>query len=81
MDENCDGIALIIDNDNDGQNSSVDCDDNNPNIGPIRAAGTACDDGNPNTVNDVILPDGCSCAGTIFNPNACLLYTSDAADE
>jgi len=67
VDENCDGIILVIDNDNDGQNSSVDCDDNNPNIGPIRAAGTACDDGNPNTVNDVILADGCSCAGTIGN--------------
>ncbi len=81
VDENCDGIILFIDNDNDGQNSSVDCDDNNPNIGPIQAVGTACDDGNPNTVNDVILAGGCDCAGTIFNPNACINRGGDADND
>ena len=81
VDENCDGIILVIDNDNDGQNSSVDCDDNNPNIGPIRAVGTACDDGNPNTINDVILTDGCSCAGTFFDPNACINNGGDADND
>ena len=34
IDENCDGIILIIDEDGDGFNSDDDCDDNNPNIYP-----------------------------------------------
>jgi len=34
VDEDCDGIALIIDEDRDGFNSSVDCDDNNPRVYP-----------------------------------------------
>ncbi|MEL7020396.1 MAG: MopE-related protein, partial [Bacteroidota bacterium] len=34
IDENCDGIALVIDNDMDGFNSDEDCDDENPNINP-----------------------------------------------
>ena len=34
VDEDCDGIALIIDNDNDGFNSDEDCDDENPDINP-----------------------------------------------
>ena len=29
-----------------------------------QTAGTACDDGNATTINDVILADGCTCAGT-----------------
>jgi hypothetical protein len=34
IDEDCDGLWLIIDNDQDGYNSSKDCDDNDPNINP-----------------------------------------------
>lgn len=34
IDENCDGIALIIDDDMDGFNSDEDCDDTNPDINP-----------------------------------------------
>ena len=34
IDENCDGLIEVIDNDGDGSNSSVDCDDNNSNIFP-----------------------------------------------
>lgn len=32
IDENCDGIVLIIDKDQDGYHSDEDCDDNNPSI-------------------------------------------------
>ena len=28
IDEDCDGVALVIDNDKDGYNSDVDCNDN-----------------------------------------------------
>ena len=34
IDENCDGITLIIDDDMDGFNSDEDCDDTNPDINP-----------------------------------------------
>lgn len=34
IDENCDGITLIIDEDMDGFNSDEDCDDNDPDINP-----------------------------------------------
>ena len=34
IDENCDGVALVIDDDNDGFNSDEDCNDNDPNINP-----------------------------------------------
>ncbi|MFT6017305.1 MAG: hypothetical protein ACI9CQ_000078 [Saprospiraceae bacterium] len=34
VDENCDGIALMIDVDMDTYNSDVDCDDNNPAVNP-----------------------------------------------
>jgi hypothetical protein len=34
VDENCDGLVLVIDNDMDGFNSDVDCDDDNPDINP-----------------------------------------------
>ena len=50
------------DNDNDGVCAADDCDDSNAAI--PTTVGTTCDDGNPNTINDVILNDGCTCAGT-----------------
>ncbi len=34
VDENCDGIAEIIDNDGDGYNNEEDCDDTDPSINP-----------------------------------------------
>jgi len=34
IDEDCDGIAQVIDLDGDGFNSDEDCDDNNPDINP-----------------------------------------------
>ena len=34
IDYNCDGINLIIDNDQDGFDNSVDCDDENPDVNP-----------------------------------------------
>ena len=34
IDEDCDGIALIIDDDGDGYNSDEDCDDDNPIVNP-----------------------------------------------
>jgi len=55
-----------IDVDNDGICANVDCDDTNPNFPMI--VGTSCDDGNSATTNDVILADGCTCAGTIPCP-------------
>ncbi len=34
IDENCDGVIRVIDNDGDGFNSDEDCDDNNANVFP-----------------------------------------------
>jgi len=56
----CEG-TLFVDNDGDLVPADEDCDDNNPAI--PAAPGTSCDDNNANTVNDVILADGCDCAG------------------
>ena len=42
VDENCDGVSLIIDIDMDGINSSEDCDDNNASVYP--GATEVCDD-------------------------------------
>ncbi len=59
-DENC------TDGDGDLICADEDCDDNNPNI--PATPGTACNDNNPQTTNDLILPDGCTCAGTVIPP-------------
>ncbi len=52
IDENCDGIAVIIDNDGDGYHSTDDCDDTNPLINPL--AIELCDsvDNNCNGMSD-----------------------------
>ncbi|HHM21974.1 MAG TPA: hypothetical protein ENJ20_08110, partial [Bacteroidetes bacterium] len=50
------------DADNDGTCDADDCAPNNPAF--PATPGTACNDGDPNTTNDVVQPDGCSCAGT-----------------
>ncbi|MEO0779205.1 MAG: lectin-like protein, partial [Bacteroidota bacterium] len=57
-----------IDNDGDGVCVADDCDDLDANI--PAAPGTSCDDGDAGTENDVILADGCSCAGTPIDPCA-----------
>ena len=59
------GAGQPVDADNDGVIASEDCDDNDPSVPAI--PGTACDDGNADTENDVILADGCDCAGTNVN--------------
>ncbi len=56
----CMGVPCT-DADNDGLCMEDDCDDTNPNLPAV--AGTSCDDGDPNTTGDVILADGCTCAG------------------
>ena len=37
IDENCDGMIMIIDADNDGANSDIDCDDEDASISPLKA--------------------------------------------
>ncbi len=51
------------DNDNDGYCDYEDCDDNDANF--PQPVGTACDDNDPTTINDMILSDGCTCAGMV----------------
>jgi len=54
--------ANCTDNDNDGICQEDDCNDFNPNL--PTTPGTQCNDNNPNTENDIIQPNGCTCAGT-----------------
>jgi len=69
-DTDTDDVTVTIkDADQDGVCTDVDCDDNNANL--PTTPGTACNDNDPTTVNDVILADGCACAGT-FDPCALL---------
>ena len=51
----------VVDADNDGVCSTLDCDDNNPNF--PQPVGAPCNDGNSATKNDQIQADGCTCAG------------------
>lgn len=60
------------DTDGDGVCNNVDCQPNNAAL--PATPGTPCNDANANTTNDVIQPDGCSCAGTPIN--ACNNLTS-----
>ena len=55
----CDNLGGDVDGD--GICAADDCDDNNPNLPAI--PGTSCDDGDSTTTNDIILADGCGCAG------------------
>jgi len=52
---------LVVDADNDGVCSTLDCDDNDPNF--PKPVGAPCNDGNPATKNDQIQADGCTCTG------------------
>ncbi len=58
------------DADGDGVCANADCNDNDASVGAQQNPGTSCDDGDPNTTGDVILNDGCSCAGTV-QPGPC----------
>ncbi len=53
--------VIVEDADNDGVNSTLDCDDSDPNF--PKPAGAPCDDGNFRTQHDQIQADGCTCAG------------------
>jgi len=60
----CQGmLSCAVDNDGDGVCADTDCDDTNPNL--PTTPGTGCDDGNPDTTGDIILQDGCTCAGSL----------------
>ena len=62
------------DMDNDGVCDGEDCQPNNPFY--PNTPGTICDDANDMTSNDVVQADGCSCAGTTVDVDACDLdYT------
>ena len=59
------GVLVLLapaDTDGDGICDDEDCAPQNENL--PAAPGTACNDNDPNTVNDLILDDGCTCAGT-----------------
>jgi hypothetical protein len=79
IDENCDGIILIIDEDMDGFNSSEDCDDENPEVNPDAEEivyNGLDDDCNPETLDDdldedgFILADDCDDNNPGINPDA-----------
>ncbi|GEM_PF-6349350 len=65
-DANCNCISgAVQDADSDGVCDAEDCAPNDGNY--PKTPGTGCDDGNPQTENDVIVGDGCDCAGTPVN--------------
>lgn len=60
---------LVVDADNDGVCSTLDCDDLDPNF--PKPVGAPCNDGNSTTENDQIQADGCTCAGNAGQPIDC----------
>ena len=71
-----DGCDECDDSDGDGICNDEDCQPNNPNLPTTQ--GTTCNDNNANTENDVILADGCTCAGTPIQTGGCnVVATSD----
>ncbi len=69
-------IPACTDADNDGICADQDCNDNNANL--PASPGTRCNDGNANTTNDVILVDGCTCAGTTPVTTTSSLWTNNS---
>jgi len=61
--------VVVLDLDNDGVCSTLDCDDNDPNF--PKPVGAPCNDGNSSTKNDQIQADGCTCAGNAGQPLNC----------
>lgn len=57
---------ICADDDNDELCNIKDCAPNDINLPTV--PGTPCDDGDPNTLRDIILVDGCSCAGVVTCP-------------
>jgi uncharacterized repeat protein (TIGR01451 family) len=53
------------DSDGDGVCNNNDCQPNNPAF--PATPGSPCNDGNPSTSNDVVIANGCGCAGTPTN--------------
>lgn len=79
IDENCDGVALIIDADNDGYNSDEDCDDDNEAIYPGNTEtpyNGLDDDCDSATLDDDLDQDGfvraedCDDSNEAINPDA-----------
>ncbi len=66
------------DTDGDGYCADVDCDDEDPFVVPL-APGTSCNDNDGFTIDDQILADGCTCAGTpvVANCNVSLTISDD----
>lgn len=61
--------VLVVDLDNDGVCSTLDCDDLDPNF--PKPVGAPCNDNNSSTENDQIQSDGCTCAGNPGKPVDC----------
>ncbi len=76
LDTNCNCVGTpAADGDGDGVCVNIDCDDSDASL--PATPGTSCDDGDPLTENDVILADGCTCAGT--PPGGCnVTFTAGA---
>ncbi len=72
----CEGtpIGNCTDADNDGVCEENDCNDNDPNL--PAPPGSTCSDGDANTINDVILADGCTCEGTPEGEGCDLSYST-----
>ncbi len=56
--------TACTDEDSDGICLALDCDDTNATLPGI--PGAFCDDMNSATVNDIVGPDGCTCAGELY---------------
>ncbi|MEM6764654.1 MAG: hypothetical protein AAF655_07010 [Bacteroidota bacterium] len=77
----CKCLGTYIDEDNDGVCAAEDCDDTDDSIRNKQEIGTACDDGDPTTVNDIIMEDGCTCAGGLTKSLSIRLFLEGPYDE
>ncbi len=68
-DANCNCAGTFADADADGVCAAEDCDDNDASLPAI--PGSSCDDGDAATTNDIILADGCGCAGEVVPTGGC----------
>jgi len=65
----CNCAGTFADADGDGVCAVEDCDDNDASL--PATPGASCDDGDAATINDVILADGCGCAGEVVPTGGC----------